>query len=148
MVRGMSYDLDQIKTGTVLETQEQVFSERNLILGILWEGDAQLHTNKPGMEKTPFGTTIVHGNSVTSMVVGQLFRQHFGEADKIAVSEINVSYVGAVHVGDSIKGIFHVEECNKHSNSSGTLTMTFEVVKNRQNVVTKGKTTIEIEGKK
>lgn len=72
----MKYDFDQIKAGNILEANEQLFSEKKLITGILWGGDAQLHTNRPSMEKTPFGTTIVHGNSVTPMVIDRLLRTY------------------------------------------------------------------------
>jgi acyl dehydratase len=128
----------------MLETEEKVFSERDLLLGILWEGDAQLHTNKPGMAKTPFGSTIVHGNSVTSMAIGQLFHTHFRSVKKIRVREMNISYLAPVHVGDVIKGVFDIEERHKNSNDSEILTMTFEVIKNQQSPVSKGKITIEI----
>ncbi len=144
----MNKKFEQIEVGTTLETEEQLFSERNLILGILWEGDAQLHTNKPGMEKSPFGTTIVHGNSVTSMAIGQLLKMHFGAASKVKVSEINVSYLGAVHVGDVIKGFFNIEKRASLSNNLESLKMNFEVKKNKENAVSKGKMTIEIEGTK
>ncbi len=135
---------DKLKVGTILETQEQLFSERNLLMGILWEGDSQLHTNRPGMTKTPYGTTIVHGNSVTSMVIGQLLRLYVGATEKIRINEINTVYLAAIHVGDLIKGVFTIEERNKYSNGSEILTMTFEVIRNKQTIVSKGKMAIEI----
>jgi acyl dehydratase len=128
----------------MFETEEKIFSERDLLLGILWEGDAQLHTNSPGMTKTPFGAPIVHGNSVTSMAIGQLFDLHFRSAKIIRVSELDISYLAPVHVGDSIKGVFMIEEQQKKPNNSEILTMTFEVIKNKQTPVSKGKITIEI----
>ncbi len=142
--KNMNSHFDKINDGAVLETQEQLFTERNLLMGILWEGDSQLHTNGPGMAKTPYGTTIVHGNSVTSMVIGQLLRFHVGAAEKIRISEINIVYLAAIHVGDRIKGVFTIEERNKYSNGSEILTMTFEVIRNEQTIVSKGKMTIEI----
>ena len=140
----MNSHFDKLKVGTILETQEQLFSERNLLMGILWEGDSQLHTNRPGMAKTPYGTTIVHGNSVTSMVIGQLLRFHVGATEKIRIGEINMAYLAAIHVGDHIKGVFTIEERNKCSNGSEILTMTFEVIRNKQIIASRGKMTIEI----
>jgi acyl dehydratase len=128
----------------MIETEEKLFSEKDLLLGILWEGDAQLHTNRPGMKETPFGSTIVHGNSVTSMVLGQLFNSHFRSAEKVIVKELSVNYLAPVHVGDFIKAIFEVEEQISNSNTSKKLTMSFEVIKNEQTRVSKGKMTIEI----
>lgn len=141
----MNCHSDKIKVGTILETPEKLFSERNLLMGILWEGDAQLHTNKPGMEKTPFGTTIVHGNSVASIAIGQLFHTFLGEASKIRIIEMNVNFVGSVSVGDFIKGVFTIEGQQIRQNNSETLTMIFDIFKNKQTVVHKGKMSIEIE---
>jgi acyl dehydratase len=130
----------------MIETEEKLFSERDLLLGILWEGDAQLHTNNPGMQATPFGSTIVHGNSVTSMVLGRLFNGHFGSAEKVSVKELTVSYLAPVHVGDLIKALFEVEEQQNILNTAARFTMSFEVIKNEQTRVSKGKMTIEITG--
>jgi len=129
----------------MLETEERLFSERDLLLGILWEGDAQLHTNRPGMAKTPFGSTIVHGNSVTSMVLGQLLRVHFKSAEKIRIRELTVNYLAPVHVGDAVKGVFVLEESHKISDDSKMLRMNFEILKNQQTRVSQGSVSIEME---
>lgn len=142
----MKNDFESIQAGTVLETREQLFSERDLILGILWEGDAQLHTNVPGMEKTPFGTTIVHGNSVTSKIIGRLFSTHFESVEKIVINEIDVAYLGAVHVGDTIQGRFRIENLESPAGRPKMLSMTFEVTKNGQEVVSKGSMRVEAAG--
>ncbi len=142
----MNNEGESIQVGAVFEVPEQVFSERDLILGILWEGDAQLHTNVPGMEKTSFGITIVHGNSVTSKVIGRLFKTHFKSAEEITVSEIDVAYLGAVHVGDTIQGKFQVEDLESPAGRPKKLSMTFEVTKNGQQVVSKGSMRIEAAG--
>jgi acyl dehydratase len=127
----------------MFETQERVFSERDLLLGILWEGDAQLHTNEPGMAKTPFGSTIVHGNSVTSMVLGQLFRNHFKSAEKITVKELDVNYLAPVHVGDKVKGVFTFAVQHGKPNGPGAIKLNFEVFKNTEIRVSKGTISIE-----
>ncbi len=127
-----------------IETEERIFSERDLLYGILWEGDAQLHTNVPGMAKTPFGATIVHGNSVTSMVVGQLLRSHFRGAERAALRELKISYVGAVHVGDRVRGIF--EPLYEGPGKKGEiLRMNFEVLKNEGTRVSKGTLAVQID---
>ncbi len=123
-------------------TEERVFSERDLLYGILWEGDSQLHTNGPGMAKTPFAATIVHGNSVTSMVVGQLLRSRFPAAKKVTVRELNISYVGAVHVGDRVRGIF---EPLGRGGSGEIVRMNFEILKNEGTRVSKGTLALDIE---
>jgi acyl dehydratase len=128
----------------MFETEERVFSERDLLLGILWEGDCQLHTNGPGMVKTPFGSTIVHGNSVTSMVLGQLFRSHFKSTEKISVKELNINYLAPVHVGDLIKGVFMLADQHKNLNDPETMKIDFEVFKNTETRVSKGTLSIEI----
>lgn len=69
----------------MIETEAIIFSERDLLLGILWEGDHQLHTNKPGMKETPFGTTIAHGNTVTSKILGQFFGAQFKSGEEIDI---------------------------------------------------------------
>ncbi len=128
----------------MIETEERIFSERDLLYGILWEGDAQLHTNAPGMAKTPFGATIVHGNSVTSMVVGQLLRSRFKTAEKVMVTELDISYVGAVHVGDRVRGRF--EPLQEEQGKKGEiLRMNFEVLKNEGTRVSKGTVAIQID---
>ena len=132
-----------MKIGSLLETKEQLFYEKDLLMGILWEGDAQLHTNWPGMEKSPFGKVIVHGNSVTSKVVGQLLRMYFAEADKVIINDLGVSYVGAVNIGDRIKGSFTIVGFDKTSKDSRML-LDFEVKKNKDTVVSKGKMTIQV----
>ncbi len=142
----MKNDFESIQAGTVLEAREQLFSERDLILGILWEGDAQLHTNVPGMEKTPFGTTIVHGNSVTSKIIGRLFSAHFDSVEKIVINEIDVAYLGAVHVGDTIQGRFRIDNLESPAGRPKMLSMTFEVTKNGQEVVSKGSMRVEAAG--
>lgn len=128
----------------MFETKERVFSERDLLMGILWEGDSQLHTNGPGMAKTPFGSTIVHGNSVTSMVVGQLLRTHFKAQEKITILQMSVSYVGAVHAGDRIRGIFEPQE-KRPGEKGEILKMNFEVLKNGGTRVSQGTLSIELE---
>ncbi len=128
----------------MIETEEKLFSERDLLLGILWEGDAQLHTNRPGMTKTPFGSTIVHGNSVTSIILGQLLNNHFKSAEKIKVRDLRIKYLAPVHVGDLIKGIFVIEEKNNKESFSEYITMKFEIIKNKQTRVSEGKVTIEV----
>jgi acyl dehydratase len=128
----------------MIETKEKVFSEKDLLMGILWEGDSQLHTNAPGMAKTPFGSTIVHGNSVTSMVIGELLRTHFTCKEKITVLQLNASYAGAVHVAERIRGIFEIT--GKRQGKRGEiLEMNFEVLKNGESRVSKGTISIEIE---
>ncbi len=128
----------------MIETEERVFSERDLLYGILWEGDSQLHTNGPGMAKSPFGATIVHGNSVTSMVVGQLLRSRFKAAGKVTLKELNISYVGAVHVGDRVRGIF--EPLQEGEGKKGeVLRMNFEVLKNEGARVSKGTLALQID---
>ena len=128
----------------MMETKEKVFSEKDLLMGILWEGDSQLHTNAPGMAESPFGSTIVHGNSVTSMVIGELLRTHFTSKEKITVQQLNVSYMGAVHVGERIWGIFEIK--GKRQGEKGEiLEMNFEVLKNGEIRVSKGTISIEIE---
>jgi len=113
-------------------------------MGILWEGDSQLHTNAPGMAKTPFGSPIVHGNSVTSMVIGELLRTHFTCREKITVLQLNAGYVGAVHVADRIRGIFEIT--GKRQGKRGEiLEMNFEVLKNGESRVSKGTLSLEIE---
>jgi len=144
--KDMNNDFESIQIGAVLEVREQVFSERDLILGILWEGDAQLHTNVPGMGKTSFGTTIVHGNSVTSKIIGRLFRTHFKSVEEIIVSEIDVAYLGAVHVGDTIQGKFRIEDLASPAGQSKMLSMAFEVTKNGQELVSKGSMKVEAAG--
>jgi len=128
----------------MFETEEKLFTERDLLLGILWEGDAQLHTNSPGMAKTPFGSTIVHGNSVTSMVLGQLLRVYFKSTENIKIRELNVSYHAPVHVGDFVKGVFVLEEQQKHLSNPVILRMNIEVLMNIQNRVSKGTISIEV----
>lgn len=128
----------------MFETEEKLFTQKDLLLGILWEGDSQLHTNSHGMAKTPFGSTIVHGNSVTSMVLGQLLRVHFKSAEKIKIRELNVNYLAPVHVGDVVRGVFVLEESHKNLNNSEILRMNFEVLKNKQTRVSKGSVSIEI----
>jgi acyl dehydratase len=128
----------------MFETEERVFSEKDLLLGILWEGDSQLHTNAPAMAKTPFGSTIVHGNSVTSMVVGQLLRNHLKIGEKVTVKRLNISYVGAVQVGDRIKGIFEPQQ-GERGQRGEILHMNFQVLKNEGTRVSKGTITIQID---
>jgi acyl dehydratase len=128
----------------MIETQEKVFSEKDLLLGILWEGDSQLHTNAPGMAKTAFGSTIVHGNSVTSMVIGELLRGFIPTKTKVTVRRLNVSYVGAVHVGERIRGIFEIKE-RRQGEKGEILEMNFEVLKNGESRVSKGALSIEVE---
>jgi acyl dehydratase len=134
----------QERAENMIETIEKIFSEKDLLMGILWEGDSQLHTNAPGMAKTPFGSTIVHGNSVTSMIIGELLRTHFMGEEKITVLALNVSYVGAVHMGESIRGIFEIT--GKRQGKRGEIhDMNFEVLKNGESRVSKGTISIEIE---
>jgi len=128
----------------MFETEEKLFTERDLLLGILWEGDSQLHTNSHGMAKTPFGSTIVHGNSVTSMVLGQLLRVYFKSAANIKIRELNVSYHAPVHVGDFVKGVFVLDEQHKNLSDSEIMRMNFEVLKNKQTRVSKGTISIEV----
>jgi acyl dehydratase len=128
----------------MFETEEKVFSERDLLLGILWEGDCQLHTNRPGMVKTPFGSAIVHGNSVTSMVLGQFLKNHFKSKGKISIKELNINYLGPVHVGDRVKGVFSLDDRQQCSKGPERMKIDFEVFKNKETRVSKGTISIEI----
>jgi len=86
----------------------------------------------------------VHGNSVTSMVLGQLLRVYFKSTENIKIRELNVSYHAPVHVGDFVKGVFVLEEQQKHLSNPEILRMNFEVLKNKQTRVSKGTISIEV----
>ena len=128
----------------MIETEAIIFSERDLLLGILWEGDHQIHTNKLGMKETPFGSTIAHGNTVTSKILGQFIRTQFGSNEEINVKEIRMSYLAPVRVGDSIKGIFEVEEQNIDLDATVEKCLAFEIIKDEQTPVCRGKMTIVV----
>ncbi len=128
----------------MFETEQQVFSERDLLLGILWEGDSQLHTNAPGMAKTPFGSTIVHGNSVTSKVLGSFFKNHFRSEGQILVKELSINYLAPVHVGDLVNGVFAIPDREPGRNDPKSMKIDFEVFRNREIRVSSGSISVEI----
>ncbi len=131
----------------MIETEAIIFSERDLLLGILWEGDHQIHTNKPGMKETPFGSTIAHGNTVTSKILGQFIRTQYRSSEEITVKELRMSYLAPVRVGDSIKGIFEEEQII-HLDASVEKYLAFEIIKNEHTPVCKGKITIVVRKRK
>jgi len=128
----------------MFETEEKIFTERDLLLGILWEGDCQLHTNRPGMAKTPFGSTIVHGNSVTSMVLGRFLKHTLKVSKQFSLKELEVNYLAPVHIGDLVKGFFVLENRNSFSHRQ-MLNLSFEIFKNKEVCVSKGTVLIEVD---
>jgi len=138
---------DDLEVGQVFETDEKVFPERSLILGILWEGDLQIHSDSQVMVTHPFGDKIVHGSSVTSMALGLLFKMEPIAGTRIELKEMSCSYVKPVYVEDVIKACFKITSKQKVTDNTGHLAFNFEIFKNDKDVVCDGVIVIAIKVK-
>ena len=123
-----------------------MFSERDLILGYCGKGDAQLHTKFRVWRKTLFGTNDRPWQFGDVKGHRPLFKNPFKSAEEITILEIDLSYLSAIHVGDTIQGKFQVEDLESPAGRPKKLSMTFEVTKNGQQVVSKGSMRIEAAG--
>ena len=73
MPKNLKVLFESLKLGQGFQTEDRTILERDLILGFLWEGDSQIHSDKEMMKESQFGERIMHGNSVTSMALGMFF---------------------------------------------------------------------------
>jgi acyl dehydratase len=135
---------EALEVGQVFKTEEKIFPERNLILGMLWEGDLQIHSDTQVMAAHPFGEKIVHGSSVTSMTLGLLFKMEPIARTKIELKELSCSYVKPVYVEDVIKACFKITSKQKVSDNKGHLAFNFEIFKKDRDVVCDGAIVIAI----
>lgn len=128
----------ELEVGNVFETEEIIFPEKNLILGFLWEGDLQIHSNSQVMAGHPFGDKIVHGSSVVSMTLG-LFLKMEPIGDAVAkLQEINTSYVNPVYVEDAIKARFQIDSKQQVSDNAVSIAFHFNIFVNAKDLVCKG----------
>lgn len=138
------FGFKDLEPGQAFMTDETPFSERNLILGILWEGDLQIHSDSEAMITHPFGAKIVHGSSVASVALGLLFKMYPIAGTRIGLKEIHCSYVKPVYVEDNIKAYFKVTSREEISDNTVHLAFNFDIFKNDKDLVCKGDIVISI----
>jgi len=135
---------ESLEVGQVFTTKEKVFPEKNLILGMMWEGDLQIHSDSQVMAAHPFGDRIVHGTSVTSMALGLLFKMEPMARDRIQLKEVNCTHVKPVYVEDVIHACFEITSKQKMDDGTEHLTFNFDIFKNDKDLVSKGSVIIAV----
>jgi len=135
---------EELQVGKVFETEEKVFPEKNLILGILWEGDLQIHSDREVMAEHPFGDRIVHGSSVTTMALGLLFEMDPIRNTKMKLKQMSCSYVKPVYVEDAIKARFQIISKQVVSDSTVDIAFNFNVFRKDKDLACKGDVVISM----
>ena len=136
------FTAEEIETGKIYETTEVVFSEEDLIVGILWEGDLEIHTNMEQMKTSVFGERIVHGDSVAAKAIGQILNfDIFKWATTFDLKMAKYSFLSPVYIDDNLGVSFMVESKeNKGEKEGWQFNINFEVFKNttEKKTVSKG----------
>ncbi len=135
-------NLHDISVGQTLTSVKRPFTERNMILSILWEGDLEIHTNKELMSDSTFGQRIVHGDAVTTMVAGLLFHTAPFSSTKWNIEILTCSYQQPVFIDDVITGIFTVSAKEIINTDSYKFCFDYQAMKNGEVVVSTGTITI------
>ena len=125
-----------------LVTEKKIIKESHLIMGILWEGDLELHTNKERMINNPFGDRIIHGDTIIAMLFGMLFRTSPLTKSQWRIDKFQCSYVRPVYINDFIFGVFNNIS---QDNEQGALEFDFKGYKQNDELVSTGKLYISLE---
>lgn len=125
-----------------LITEKKPIKESDLIMGILWEGDLELHTNKERMINNPFGERIIHGDSITAILFGLLFSTNPLTKYKWYIDKYQCSYRRPVYINDIIFGKFSNVNQDRER---GVLEFEFEGFKQNDELVSSGKLSISLE---
>lgn len=103
--------MSKLKIEKQYVTEKKELTEKDLLLGILWEGDLELHTNKERMKTNSFGERIFHGDTILSIILG-LFQNNIPQLE---IVEFTSAYKQPVFIGESIWGSFRLVEKNDTS---------------------------------
>lgn len=104
------FDFEKIETGKMYEAAETVFSEEDLLLGILWEGDLEIHSNMELMKADVFGERIVHGDSVAAKAIGLIMNSAcFKGATRLDLKGAEYSFLSPVYIDDRLRVSFMVD---------------------------------------
>jgi acyl dehydratase len=137
-------NFDDIRVGQVLKTEKCPVTERKMILGILWEGDLELHTNKERMIQSSFGERIVHGDAVTALVTGLFLHSEPFSLFKWKIENIECAYLRPVYIDDEITGYFEVTEKIMSNSGSCQFRFAFKAMKSNEEVVSSGHVSIAL----
>lgn len=125
-----------------LITEKKSIKESHLIMGILWEGDLELHTNKERMINNPFGERIIHGDTITAILFGMLFHTKPLINFQWRIDKFQCSYVRPVYINDIIFGVFNNIS---QDTEQGVFEFEFEGYKQNDELVSTGKLFISLE---
>jgi acyl dehydratase len=126
-----------------ITTNKTYIHEKHLLLGILWEGDLEIHTNKERMSHSAFGERILHGDTITGILFGQLFQTDPISHNSWVIKEYQCSYLRPVYIGDVIKGVFlKIQEEIEDS----AVIFKYEGLNQKNEIVTSGNITISLRG--
>lgn len=130
---------ENLIVGGTYTADETVYTERELILGILWEGDLEIHSNAELMKTNAFGRPIAHGDGGAAKSAAQLLKMDlFQDKDAIRFKKIGAAYVSPTYVGDRITFKFTVARKDNLHDGSTEVELLTETTKNNGEAVAKG----------
>ncbi|NME06958.1 hypothetical protein HF876_14110 [Psychrobacillus sp. BL-248-WT-3] len=88
------------------QTNQLEITEYHLLLPMIWEGDLNLHSNKPFMENSSFRHFILHGDTIFNLAICLIEKQ---ESPFTHILEFESSYKRSVTVGDKIYVIYELK---------------------------------------
>lgn len=138
--------IEKLTPGKVIETAETEFKEDKLLIGILWEGDLEIHTNASAASTTPFGACIAHGDSVLAISLGSLFKTKPLFGLRVELQKVCCSFTGPVYVGDVLKARFEITKAYSRENDN-IVEADFITVKNGHTPVLSGKCSVVVHGR-
>jgi acyl dehydratase len=127
-----------LKLGQVIETAVGTMTEEKLILGILWEGDLELHTNKELMSKSSFGERIVHGDTVTTLMTSLFLQTQPISTFNWRIKQVSCSFLRPVYIYDEIMGRYTLTKIESDDHYS----FEYQVINKNDEMVSSGTITI------
>lgn len=125
-------------TGGPLETSRVQMKEQHLGFAIMWEGDLELHTNKEKMKQSFFGERILHGDTVTAILLSSLQNVEPFSKGNWKIIRFHCSYQAPVYIGEQIWGEFTLVENQQNS----YLTFQYKGWKGTRKLVSTGEVTL------
>ena len=88
------------------QTNQLEITEYHLLLPMIWEGDLNLHSNKPIMENSSFRQIILHGDTIFHLATSLIEKQ---ESPFTHIQQFSNSYKKSVSVGDTIHSTYELK---------------------------------------
>ena len=133
--------MEQLPIQPAIKTPKVKIEEKHFVLGVLWEGDLELHSNQVKTKHSFFGERILHGDTVISILFAAFGRQVY--EGKVDISHFQAAYQLPVYLNDLIWGEFLLKE--NSSKATDLYTFSFDGFKGEGDKICTGQIHIRFE---